>query len=219
MAIHSTRGVLGGARTMIRRETRTQRIARQRTEREEREEARRIAAAEAAEEEEEEGETEAAAPRTKGKKKRTAARSAARTFLFVSIPEMNSNRYTAVIIWLVGAYLTRAFVMQIGASEDVATPIAFLVQWLLTKAESPLWRGHGYPRMAVIATLIDGGINTGGTWVYTKNIGATDFWKMIQFAANDPTLVPSVGTQIACAIGAGLLTAAAAEYYWNLPSK
>jgi hypothetical protein len=200
---------------------RLQRIARQEAKRKARREALHNAR-EVAEQETDEAEDEddaPAAPRKKKGKQSTAPAKAARPGLLPSIPAMNTNRYTSVIIWLIGAYLTRAFILQIGVADELATPIAFLLQWLLTRAESPLWRGHGYPRMAMIATAVDGAINTGGTWVYTKNIGNTDFWKMIQFAANDPTLTPSIGTQIAVAIGVGLLTAAAAEYYWNLPSK
>lgn len=196
------------------------RIAQQKKERKARWDARQkerqeAAAAEADDEEDEDTVTTAAPRKKKGKQ----AAAPARAGLLPRMPAMNTNRYTSVIIWLIGAYLTRAFILQIGVADAVATPIAFLVQWLLTRAESPLWRGHGYPRMAMIATAVDGAINTGGTWVYTKNIGNTDFWKMIQFAADDPTLVPSIGTQIAVAVAVGLLTAAAAEYFWNLPSK
>jgi hypothetical protein len=198
---------------------RLQRIARQEAKRKARKEALENARQEAAAEAEED-DTEDERPRKKGKKmKRTPARSAQRTFLFLpipSMPEMNGNRWTAVIIWLIGAYLTRAFLIQIGVAEDVASPIGLLLQWLLTKAESPLWRGQSRPWIAVIATVIDTGFNAGGTWVYTKNIGKTDFWAMVQYATEDPKLAPAIATQIALAIAVGLLTAAAAEYFWNL---
>lgn len=206
----ASRGVLGGAKSMRQRprwkEMRAQRIARQRAERETQE----------AEKEEEEEEDAPAKPARRGKKiKRVVPKLALKGVSF-GLPAMNANRWTSVIIWLVGAFLTRSFLLQIGVAENMATPIGLVLQWLLTKAESPLWQGAGRPPIAIIATIIDGGMNTGGTWVYTKNIGNTDFWKMIQFAANDPALVPSVPTQIACAVGVGVLTAAAAEYYWNL---
>lgn len=217
----TTRGVLGGAKTMSRRsrwrELRAERIARQKKERAEILARERDAAEE--EDEEEEDDEPAAPARSKKNKKGKAMAAPARTARLGYLPTMNSNRWTSLIIWLVGAYLTRAFLVQIGVAEDAATPIGVLLQWLLTRAESPLWRGQGRPAIAIIATLIDGGMNAGGTWVYTRNIGQTDFWAMVQYAAQDPNLVPTVATQIACAIGVGLLTAAAAEYYWNLPSK
>jgi Fe2+ transport system protein B len=227
----SSRGVVGGAKRMRQRprwkEIRAERIARQKEERAERQAAaaeaaeeeeeeeraeRQAAAAEAAEEEEEE-ERPARSAKRRGKK--TLRRATFKRPSF-ALPAMNANRWTAAIIWLVGAFLTRSFLVQIGVPEQMASPIGILLQWLLTKAESPLWQGSSRPPIAIIATIIDAGMNAGGTWVYTKNIGATDFWAMIQYAAEDPTLIPSPATQIAIAVAVGLLTAAAAEYYWNL---
>lgn len=211
----SSRGVLGGAETMQQRrswkEIRAARIAQQQADRA----ARQAAAAEDQEDADEEDDTAPTRPATK-KRGKKAARGGLR-MPSPAIPHMNSNRYTAIIIWLVGAYLTRALILQVGASDTYATPIAIVVQWLLTKAESPLWQRKGYPPLAIICTAIDGGMNSAGALVYTRNIGNTDFWAMIQYAAHDPALTPSVTTQIVLAIGCGLLVAAAAEYYWNLP--
>jgi hypothetical protein len=210
----SSRGVVGGAKRMRQRprwkEIRAERIARQKEERAE----RQAAAAEAAEEEEEE-EEERPVRSAKRRGKKTLRRATFKRPSF-ALPAMNANRWTAAIIWLVGAFLTRSFLVQIGVPEQMASPIGILLQWLLTKAESPLWQGSSRPPIAIIATIIDAGMNAGGTWVYTKNIGSTDFWAMIQYAAEDPTLIPSPATQIAIAVAVGLLTAAAAEYYWNL---
>lgn len=214
----SSRGVLGGAKRMRQkswRQIRAERIAEQKRERDE----RRAAAAEEAEEEEEEDDDDRPTRRTKARTKRRTGklkRSTGRVLFGFRIPEMNGNRWTAVLIWLIGAFLTRSFVMQLGVPEEIASPIAILLQWLLTKAESPLWQGRGRPPIAIIATIIDGGVNTGGTWVYTKNIGKTDFWAMIQYAAENPRLVPAISAQIAIAASVGVLTAAAAEYFWNL---
>lgn len=196
---HSTRGVLGGARTMRRRESRPDRIARQNAERAERQAAR----------------AEDETPQ-RVKKALRVARKTAPAGQWFALPTMNSNRWTAVIIWLVGAYLTRSFLMQVGIAEESATPISLVVQWLLTKGESPLWQGHGRPPLAIICTALDGAMNSAGALVYTKNIGSTDVWTMIQYAAQDPSLAPSIATQVALAIGVGLIVAAAAEYYWNL---
>lgn len=133
-----------------------------------------------------------------------------------SLPAMNANRWTGVIIWLLGAYLTRTFLMQLGVVETFATPIGFVLQWALTKAEGPLWQGKGYPRLALFATLIDGGINSGGAWPFMKNLGQTDFWTMISDIAGTPGQPPTLITIVACAVAIGLATAASAEYFWNL---
>lgn len=133
-----------------------------------------------------------------------------------ALPEMNSNRWTAIIIWLVGAYLTSQALAQLGVAEPFNTAFGFAIQFALTKAESPLWKGQGAPKMAILATLIDGGINAGGAWPFMKNLGATDFWTMINDIQGTPGGAPTLATIIACAAAIGLMTAAAAEYFWNL---
>ena len=186
------------------------------------------AAQEAEEEEEEKEEADAPQPRKKKNKKKPVTARGPRLGVLPGLPEMNANRWTAVIIWLIGAYLTRSFLVQITVPVDLATPIAFLLQWLLTKAQSPLWRGQGYPKMAILATMIDGGVNSAGAWPYLKNLGKTDFWAMVrdiyQASAAPPKpgdppptpIEPTVATIVACSIVTGVATAAAAEYYWNL---
>lgn len=133
-----------------------------------------------------------------------------------ALPEMNSNRWTGVIIWLVGAYLTSQLLLQMGVADPYSSLFGFALQWALTKAEGPLWQGKGYPRMALFATFIDGGVNAGGVWPFMKNLGQTDFWRMISEIAGQPNLEPSLITIIACSVAIGLATAAAAEYFWNL---
>lgn len=145
-----------------------------------------------------------------------------------AIPELNSNRWTAIIIWLVGAYLTSQALYQLGVAEPFNNAFGFAIQWALTKAESPLWKGQGAPKMAILATLIDGGINSAGAWPFMKNLGKTDFWTMIQdiLQASEPPpqaagaaperIEPTTATIIVCSVGIGLMTAAAAEYFWNL---
>lgn len=133
-----------------------------------------------------------------------------------ALPEMTSNRWTAIIIWLVGAYLTSQALFQLGVAEPFNNVFGFAIQWALTKAESPLWRGQGWPKMAVAATMIDAGINAGGAWPFMKNLGQTDFWRMINDIQATPGVAPTLSTIVACAIGIGLITAAAAEYFWSL---
>ena len=128
---------------------------------------------------------------------------------------MTANKATAIIIWLVGAWLTAQAISQLGVPDPMHLVFGLAIQWVLTKAESPLWRGKGYPKMAVGATLVDTAINSAGAWPYVKNIGQTDFWAMIR-EIGDTQTEPTKATIVAISFGVGVFTAAAAEYFWNL---
>jgi hypothetical protein len=128
---------------------------------------------------------------------------------------MTANRATAIIIWLVGAWLTSQALAQLGIPEPLHFVFGFAFQWVLTKAESPLWRGKGYPKMAIGATIVDTAINSAGAWPYVKNLRQTDFWTMIK-EIGDTTAEPTMSTIVAVSFGVGAFTAAAAEYFWNL---
>jgi hypothetical protein len=132
------------------------------------------------------------------------------------LPEMSANRWTAVVIWLVGAWLTSQFLGQLGVPDPFHYVFGLAVQWVLTKAESPLWRGKGYPKMAVGATIVDVVINSAGAWPYIKNLGATDPWKVARDIMGDQKAEPTQSTMITLAISIGAFTAAAAEYFWNM---
>jgi hypothetical protein len=132
------------------------------------------------------------------------------------LPTMNANRWTAVVIWLCGAWLTSQALGQVGVPDPFNIVVGLAVQWVLTKAESPLWRGKGWPKMAVGATIVDVAINSAGAWPYAKGIGKTDFWQMARDIMGDQKAEPTQSSMITLAVGVGAFTAAAAEYFWNL---
>lgn len=130
---------------------------------------------------------------------------------------ISTNKSIGIIIWLLGAWLTTRALAQMGVPEPVNIFIGIAAQLALTRAESPIWRGRGYPKMAIGALLVDVAINTPGAFIYTKNVGSTDFWTMLKEITNSPGLEANTPTQLALAIGVGTFTAAAAEYFFNLP--
>jgi hypothetical protein len=134
------------------------------------------------------------------------------------LPTMNANRWTAVVIWLVGAWLSSQALGQLGVPDPLNIVFGMAFQWALTKAESPLWRGTSRPKMAIGATVVDVAINSAGAWPYLKNLGKTDFWKMVRDIAGDQKAEPTQATMITLAVAAGAFTACAAEYFWNLES-
>jgi hypothetical protein len=141
-----------------------------------------------------------------------------------TVQNMGSAQWTAVIIWLVGAWLTSTALAQLGVAEPINYAFGLAFQWILTKAESPLWRKQGTPLMGVGALFVDVLINSGGAWPALKNLGNTDAWGMIRDVLTDqtdPTAKPVEPTQLTIlvlTIGTGAFTAGAAEYFWNLPS-
>lgn len=136
--------------------------------------------------------------------------------------DLTINKTLAIIIWLGGAWLTKLTIEQMGVSPGISIFIAIPLQLALTRAESPIWRGRGYPKMAIGALIFDSVIaNTPGAFRYTQNIGKTDFWYMVQRitqanSSNFQIVDATVGTQFAMALGIGTILAASAEYFWNL---
>jgi hypothetical protein len=139
-----------------------------------------------------------------------------------TVQNMGSAQWTAVIIWLIGAWLTATALAQLGVVEPVNYAFGLGFQWILTKAESPLWRRQGTPLMGVGALFVDVLINSGGAWPRLKNIGQTDAWTMIsdilKGEPDAPPIEPTQMTILVLTIGTGAFTAGAAEYFWNLPS-
>lgn len=130
---------------------------------------------------------------------------------------LSTNKITAVLIWLFGAWLTAQALGQLGAPDPFNTVAGLLIQWVLTKAESPLWRGRGYPPLALAATVVDAAVNSAGAWPYVTHLGATDFWTMIRDILHEPQAQPNTFTFVAVAVCIGLFVAGSAEYFWNLP--
>lgn len=129
---------------------------------------------------------------------------------------ISSNKAVGIVIWLFGAWMTSQLLRQTGMSDPYNAVIGFALQFALTKAESPLWRGEGMPKMALGAVVVDIAVNSAGIWPYVKNLGHTDFWSMVRDITEAATLEPTKWTLMALSLGAGAFTAAAAEYFWSL---
>jgi hypothetical protein len=108
--------------------------------------------------------------------------------------QLSSNKATGAVIWLVGAWLTAQALGQLGVPYPFSVAFGLAIQWALTRAESPLWRGKGY----------------------LKNLGQTDFWQMVRDVTGQPQSQPTIVTIVMLALVVGAFTAAAAEYFWNL---
>ena len=133
------------------------------------------------------------------------------------ISKLSTNKSIAVIIWLAGAWMTVQALAQMGVPDPINVVIGISIQLALTWAERPIWRGRGFPKMAIGALIVDVCVNSAGAWPYTQNVGKTDFWNMIKQVSGNDGLSPNTVTQLAFAIGVGAFTAASAEYFWNLP--
>lgn len=133
-----------------------------------------------------------------------------------SIPKVSTNKATAIIIWLIGAWLTAQTLHQLGVPDTINIVVGLAIQFALTRAESPIWRGKGFPKMGIAATVVDVAVNSAGAWPYVKQLGNTDFWRMMQDLMKSPA-EPTLATLVVLVIAIGCFTACAAEYFWNLP--
>jgi hypothetical protein len=139
-----------------------------------------------------------------------------------TVQNMGSARWTAVIIWLVGAWLTSTAFAQLNIPEPVNYAFGMAAQWILTKAESPIWRRQGTPLLGIGALFVDVLINSGGAWKPLQYLGQTDAWSMVSDILKEkpdaPKIEPTQMTILVLTIGTGAFTAGAAEYFWNLES-
>lgn len=136
-----------------------------------------------------------------------------------ALPQMNSDRYTALALWLVGVYLSRNALVQLGISSEIAATIAAVIfQWFLTKGQQAIWHSKRkavrFTIISIPALLIDVWLNAAGVWPYAKQVGATDAWKMVSelTESNAPfSLIAALLT----ALLIGVFIAGAPENLWN----
>jgi hypothetical protein len=129
--------------------------------------------------------------------------------------KLSSNKTAGVIIWLISAYTTALFIGQIGIKEPISYGLGLAVQWLFTKAETPIWRGRGYPALGIVVTAVDVLFNAVGVWPYVRDqFGATDLWKMLTDITNDPS-PPSLFVRFLIVLVVGIAVAAGPEYFWS----
>lgn len=143
------------------------------------------------------------------------------------------NGATAAVVWILGTWLSaRAGAQAAGITMTSleTPPIVFvvgsvMVQWILTRAQSPFWRwkminakgkvpAH-VASLAFFSMLIDALINAGGVWPLLRGLGNTDLWKMtaeITGATGDPNMF----IRATVAVIVGVMVAGFSEYFWNL---
>lgn len=128
---------------------------------------------------------------------------------------LTSNKTAGLVVWLISAYTTTLFIDQIGLAGPVAYALGIAIQWLFTKAETPIWRGRGYPKLGIIVTVVDVAFNAVGIWPYVRDrLGATDLWKMIGDVTGDIS-PPTLTVRIIAVLVVGAAVAAGPEYFWS----
>lgn len=143
------------------------------------------------------------------------------------------NGATAAVVWILGTWLSARAGAQaagINLSNLETPPLVFvvgsiMVQWILTRAQSPFWRwkminakGKVPPHVASLAffsMLIDALINAGGVWPLLRGLGNTDLWKMTAEIAGT-TGEPTMLIRAFVAMIVGVMVAGFSEYFWNL---
>lgn len=123
------------------------------------------------------------------------------------------NKGGAVIVWLFGAWATGAFLGQLGVAEPVNFFIGAGIQFLLTKAEAPIWQGDRN-LIRIVALIFDSMLNAAGVWPYMRNLGSTSFWVMVSEwigSSGEPNMI----TRAIVVLVVGLLTAIGPEVLWE----
>ncbi len=131
--------------------------------------------------------------------------------------KLTKNQLIAIVIWLAGAWMTSRAVSQFGVPNPINVIVGIGLQLVLTFGETPIWRGRGYPKMAVACLIADAAINTGGVWPYAKNLGSWDIWIVVRDIMGNPDITANTSAQFGFAVGLSTFTAAAAEFFWNKP--
>jgi hypothetical protein len=132
---------------------------------------------------------------------------------------LTANRCMTIIVWLVGAWATKVFLVELGVENNSAKFLAIVLQAFLTLADGSIWRpilrSHKVRMlMGIVAVVADVAFNTGGLWVYVRNLGNTSFWAAIA-SAMEYSGPPSLKTILALSAIGGLIIAAGAEALWE----
>jgi hypothetical protein len=130
------------------------------------------------------------------------------------MPKLSANKTIGIVIWLAGAWMTAQFLRQLGVPRPFDSVFGCGIQAALTFGERPLWRGHGYPKFAVLCTIGDTLLNGAGILPYAVNLGDTDFWRLLSLAMQSSG-APALATILVFTALVGGLTAAAPEYFWS----
>lgn len=139
-------------------------------------------------------------------------------------PRIGLNRSGAIAIWLIGAYMTAGFLAQVGVVAPMNFVFGAILQMLLTKAQSPIWRPTIPPiplrtrlrlfKGATASLVIDAVLNMAGIWPYINNLGNSTVWSMLsEMTASDNA--PTVATKGILAFILAVLTAGGSEVLWE----
>lgn len=135
------------------------------------------------------------------------------------IPEMNADRWTSVVIWLIGVYTTRQALIEVGIGDNTpaglvtSAVVALGLQWILTRVERRVWLGK-VGIAPVIALALDTLANAAGIFPFMRNFGSTAVWSMLQaaFQSQSPfSLMAALGVSI----GLGYAVARLPEQLWS----
>ncbi len=128
---------------------------------------------------------------------------------------LSSNQAAGLVIWIIGAFTTSLFITQLGITPPISYILGAAIQWILTKAETPIWRNQSYPMIGLIAMTFDVLMNAVGIWPYVRDqFGNTDLWRMLADLtqnSNPPTLL----MRFAIAVIIGVAVAAGPEYFFS----
>lgn len=135
--------------------------------------------------------------------------------LIQTTSKLTGNNTAGIIIWLISAYATGLFIGQLKIVEPVNYVLGAAIQWLFTKAETPIWKGKGFPPLGIAITAVDVAFNSVGIWPYIRDqFGKTDLWKMVQDLTHD-TSEPTLIVRFLFTLVIGISVAAGPEYFWS----
>lgn len=128
---------------------------------------------------------------------------------------LGGNQTAGIVVWLIGSYTTALFIKQVGIQEPLCYGLGLAIQWLMTRAEMPIWRGTSAPVLGIVVTVVDVLFNAAGMWpyIYTQ-LGNTDLWKMLTDVTRS-TGEPTIMVRLALTIVAGAALAGGPEYFWS----
>jgi hypothetical protein len=133
------------------------------------------------------------------------------------------SKVAAVIAWLCGVFTTYLFIATsaIDVPWHVSLIAAFVIQWVLTIAEKPLWKvllrrkGGKFVILGVVVTVIDGIFNAAGLYPYVGRLAQTNVGTMLAEVLNvSQTMGP--GSAFLLAFSIGLVVASLPEYLWEV---
>jgi len=143
------------------------------------------------------------------------SRNAYATRVLSNAGKLTGNQTAGVVVWLIGAFTTALFLKQLGIQEPICYGLGLAIQWLMTKAEMPIWRGQGTPALGIVVTAVDVAFNDAGIWPYIRDqFGNTDLWRMLSDVTHDAS-APTLMVRLALTITAGIVLAGGPEYFWS----